>query len=494
MAVLELIQGQFEPIEHPRIDGQLARSPIIPVIICGGAGTRLWPVSRESMPKQFVPLIGTRSTFQCVLDRVSNPELFARPIVITSVEFRFLVAEQARACNIDVEIVLEPSRRDSGPAIAVAAELVARREPTANVLVLAADHIMANQDAFIAACRDAMSAAASGQIVTFGIPPTSPAVGYGYIRSGRRLDGSKALAVDAFVEKPDAATAARYVAENYLWNSGNFMFRADVMREEVARFEPTMANAAAAAIDAAVKDLDFLRLADQPFAAAPRKSIDYAVMERTDRAAVVPANLGWSDIGSWDAVWAVQERDSHDNVASGPVELLGATECLVHSDGPLTTVVGCDSMVVVATADAVLVVPRDRADQVKSLVAQLKTRNRNEAVEHRRIYRPWGYYQGVDAGDRYQVKRIVVKPAGKLSLQKHYHRAEHWVVVKGTAEVTLGDDIRIVHENESIYLPIGSVHRLANPGKIPLELIEVQVGSYLGEDDIVRIEDVYHRQ
>jgi len=446
------------------------------------------------MPKQFVPLIGPRSTFQHVLERIADSTLFTRPIVVTAAEFRFIVAEQVRACKVEAEIVLEPVRRDSGPAIAAAAELVARRDPAANVLVLAADHIITKQEAFIAACREAMLAAASGRIVTFGVLPASPAVGYGYIRPGPKLDGSNAFAVDAFVEKPDATTAARYVADRHLWNSGNFMFRAGAMRDEIARLEPAMATAIAAAVDGASRDIDFLRLAEQPFAAAPKKSIDYAVMERTDRAAVIPADFGWSDIGSWDAVWAVQERDGNGNVVDGGVELLDTRHSLVRSDGPLTTVVGCESIVVIATGDAVLVVPRDRSEHVKELVAQLKRSRRNEATEHKRIYRPWGYYQGVDGGGRYQVKRIVVKPDGKLSLQKHFHRAEHWVVVKGTAEVTIGDQIRIVHENESAYIPIGSIHRLANPGKIPLELIEVQVGSYLGEDDIVRLEDVYRRE
>jgi mannose-1-phosphate guanylyltransferase/mannose-6-phosphate isomerase len=463
--------------------------------MCGGAGTRLWPVSRESMPKQFVPLIGEKSTFRQVLDRIVDPDLFTRPIIITSSDFRFVVAEQLREAGVDADIVLEPVRRDSGPAVAVAAVLAAERDPQAVVLVLAADHVIRKPDAFRDTCRQAATTASAGRIVTFGIKPNYPAVNYGYIRPGKKLNGAAALSVEAFVEKPDAATAATYVADKYLWNSGNFLFRADVMLAEIAQFEPAMADAARAAVAGISTDIDFRRLAPEAFSRAPRKSIDYAVMERTKLAAVVPADFGWSDVGSWDSVWDVQEHDADGNVTTGPVVMMESRNSLVRSEEAiLTTVVGLDDVVVVSMADAVLVASRHQAEKVKALVETLKTKNRAEAVEHRRIYRPWGYYQGVDMGARYQVKRIVVKPTGRLSLQKHFHRSEHWVVVKGTAEVTVGVDVRTVHENESIYIPIGSVHRLVNPGKIPLELIEVQVGSYLGEDDIMRLEDVYGRQ
>jgi mannose-1-phosphate guanylyltransferase/mannose-6-phosphate isomerase len=330
--------------------------------------------------------------------------------------------------------------------------------------------------------------------VTFGIEPTHPATHYGYIRPGKKLNGAAAHVVEAFVEKPDAATAAGYVADGYLWNSGNFLFHATTMLGEIERFEPAMAEAAKAAVDGLTRDLDFLRLAAEPFAQAPKKSIDYAVMERTRLAAVVPADLGWSDVGSWSTVWDVLDHDHAGNATDGPVVMLNSHNSLVRSEEPiLTTVVGLDDVIVVSTADAVLVCARTKAEQVKTLVEQLKANNHRAAVEHRRIYRPWGYYQDVDVAPRYRVKRIVVKPGSKLSLQKHFHRSEHWVVVTGTAEVTLGNDVCSVHENESIYIPIGSVHRLANPGKIPLELIEVQVGSYLGEDDIVRLDDVYGR-
>ena len=467
---------------------------IIPVIMCGGAGTRLWPVSRESMPKQFVPLVGPGSTFQQVLARVSDPELFSRPIVITNADFRFVVAEQLRECGIEADIVLEPMRRDSGPAVAVSAMLAAERDREALVLVLAADHVVRKPDEFRQACRRAAVAAAEGRIVTFGIEPTHPATNYGYIRPGAKLNGVAVRAVEAFVEKPDAATAANYLADRYLWNSGNFLFHAATMLSEIERFEPAMAEAAKAAVNGLTRDLDFLRLAAEPFARAPKKSIDYAVMERTKLAAVIPADLGWSDVGSWSTVWELLDHDAAGNATEGPVVLLDSRNSLVRSeDSILTTVIGLDDVIVVSTADAVLVSARARAEQVKALVEQLKAHNHRAAIEHRRIYRPWGYYQDVDIAARYKVKRIVVKPGSKLSLQKHFHRSEHWVVVKGTAEVTLGDNVRSVHENESIYIPIGSIHRLANHGKIALELIEVQVGSYLGEDDIVRVDDVYGR-
>jgi mannose-1-phosphate guanylyltransferase/mannose-6-phosphate isomerase len=468
---------------------------IIPVIMCGGAGTRLWPVSRESMPKQFVSLIGEGSTFQQVMARTSDPELFARPIVVTNADFRFVVAEQLRDCGIGADIVLEPMRRDSGPAVAVSAVLACERDADALVLVLAADHVIGKLDEFRDACRSAALTAAQGRIVTFGIHPTCAATNYGYIRPGKQLNGALVHEVEAFIEKPDAQTAAKYVADHYLWNSGNFLFHAATMWQEIEHFEPLMAQAAKASVAGATRDLDFLRLAPEPFACAPKKSIDYAVMERTKRAVVVPADLGWSDIGSWSTVWDILDHDAAGNATEGPVVLSDTRNSLVRSEDPmLTTVIGVEDVIVVSTADAVLVTTRAKAEEVKGLVEQLKAQNHRAATEHRRIYRPWGYYQDVDIATRYRVKRIVVKAGCKLSLQKHFHRSEHWVVVQGTAEVTVNDEVRTVHENESMYIPIGSVHRLANPGKIPLELIEVQVGSYLGEDDIVRLDDVYGRQ
>jgi mannose-1-phosphate guanylyltransferase / mannose-6-phosphate isomerase len=468
---------------------------LIPVIMCGGAGTRLWPVSRESMPKQFVALVGEQSTFQQVLGLIRGDPIFGRPIVITNSDFRFIVAEQMRECGLEGDIVLEPIRRDSAMAVAVAALLAAKRDPAATVLVLAADHVIREQAAFVTACRQAIEAATNGRIVTFGINPTFPATKYGYIRPGIALNGGAALAVQSFIEKPDAVTAGRYIADHYLWNSGNFVFRAEVMLDELARFEPEITQAAEAAVDGLARDLDFFRLPEEAFAKAPKKSIDYAVMERTDHAAVVPLDCGWSDIGNWSAVWDVLDHDADGNTSTGSVVFQDSHNSLAHSEETiLTTIVGLDNVVVVTTPDAVLVTSRDKAEQVKELVEQLKSQNRDQAIRHLRVYRPWGYYQGIDVGSRHQVKRIVVKPNAMLSLQKHFHRSEHWVVVRGTAEVTIGSETWTVHENESAYIPIGTVHRLANPGKIPLELVEVQAGSYLGEDDIVRLSDEYGRQ
>jgi mannose-1-phosphate guanylyltransferase / mannose-6-phosphate isomerase len=472
----------------------MASSLITPVIICGGSGTRLWPLSRESQPKQFIPLGGDTSTFQQVLARVADPAIFAPPIVVTNTEFRFTVADQLQRSGTKADIILEPFGRDSGPAIAVAAEFAGRRDQEAILLVLAADHIVHDTGAFRRSCQQALAAAAQGHLVTFGIHPSGPATSYGYIRPGAKLDDSAVHAVAAFVEKPDQPTAARYVAEGYLWNCGNFLFRADRMLEELARFEPEMLAAAKASVDAIAQDLDFLRLPEKQFLQAPKKSIDYAVMERTAHAAVLPVSFGWSDIGSWDALWKELDRDQDGNSTDGPTALIDTRNSLVFSDETLlTAVIGLDDVVVVTTSDAVLVVSKAKSEKVRDLVNQLKGTARREATEHRRIYRPWGYYQGVDAGPRYQVKRIVVKPGGQLSLQKHHHRAEHWVVVKGTAQVVVNDTVSTVYEDESIRVPIGSVHRLSNPGKIPLELIEVQVGSYLGEDDIVRLDDIYKR-
>ncbi|MCF8477758.1 MAG: mannose-1-phosphate guanylyltransferase/mannose-6-phosphate isomerase [Pseudolabrys sp.] len=467
-------------------------SPIIPILLAGGAGTRLWPVSRDALPKQFLPLVGERSTYQETLKRVADP-MFAAPIVITGPNFHFFARRQAEEVGVDATVVIEPLRRDSPPAIAAATAVALARDPDAVVLALAADHIILDVDAFRATCLAGREAAEAGKIVTFGIKPTDPKTSYGYILPGEAIGANGVNVVKSFVEKPDAATAARYVQDGYLWNSGNFLFRADVLLSELKRLEPAMAEAIEAAGANAKTDLGFLRLEEDSFARAPQKSIDYAVMEKTDRAAVVTGDFRWSDIGSWDALFDITPANSEGNVLQGPVVTMDATDCVVHSDGRLTTLVGVKDLVVVSTSDAVMVVPRARSQDVKELVAKLKATKRPEAVDHKRGHRPWGYYESIDIGERFQVKRIVVIPGGVLSLQKHRHRSEHWIVVRGTAEVTTGMDIRELHENESIYIPIGTVHRLANHGKIPLELIEVQTGSYLGEDDIERIEDVYSR-
>jgi mannose-1-phosphate guanylyltransferase / mannose-6-phosphate isomerase len=465
---------------------------IVPVLLAGGAGTRLWPVSRDALPKQFLPLVGDRSTYQETLLRVQGP-MFAPPVVITGPDFHFFARRQAEEIGVNATVIIEPLRRDSAPAIAAATAVAATGNPQAVVLALAADHIILDAEEFRQTCVAGCVAAQGGSIVTFGIRPTEPKTSYGYILPGAQIGSTGVQKVARFVEKPDASTAARYLLEGYLWNSGNFLFRADVLLGELARLEPEMASSVEAAVARTTEDLGFLRLDPEAFARAPQKSIDYAVMERTDRAAVIAGDFRWSDIGSWDALFDIRPRDGEGNVLQGPVVTLDAQDCIVHSDARLTTLIGVKDLVVVATADAVLVVPRTRSQEVRELVAKLKSEKRAEATVHRRVHRPWGYYESIDAGDRFQVKRIVVVPGGILSLQKHRHRAEHWVVVRGTAEVTVNDLTRAVHENESIYIPIGSVHRLANQGRIPLELIEVQTGSYLGEDDIVRLEDVYRR-
>lgn len=469
-------------------------SLILPFIMCGGSGTRMWPVSRESLPKQFIPLLDERSTFQTTLAMLARPELFAPPCVITNRDYRFLVGEQMQGVGVTGDIVLEPMRRDSGPAVAVAAELAFRRSPDSVVAMLAADHVIQDREGFVALCAQAASAAGEGYIVTLGVTPDHAATGYGYIRPGERAtDVPGVRKVAAFAEKPDALTAARYMAEGYLWNSGNFFFRADAMRAEIEAFEPEMARAAREAVDLAQRDLDFLVLDAAAFEQAPKKSIDYAVMERTNHAAVLPCDVGWSDVGSWSAVRALSQPDSDGNVVRGQGVVMNATNVYLRADDGLTAVIGVSDVVVVSTGDAVLVVAADMADKVKDLVGALKADGRSEPLEHRRVYRPWGYYQSIDTGTRHQVKRISVKPGASLSLQKHHHRAEHWIVVRGAALVTRDEETRLVHENESIYLPIGCIHRLSNPGKIELDLIEVQTGSYLGEDDIVRMEDIYNR-
>jgi len=453
-------------------------------------------VSRDALPKQFLPLIGDKSTYQETLLRVRDA-MFAPPIVITGPNFHFFARRQAEEIGVDVTIIIEPMRRDSGPAIAAATMVASRRDPKAVVLALAADHIIPDVDAFRATCQAGRVAAEAGRIVTFGIKPTEPKTNYGYILRGEMI-GEGVFAVKSFVEKPDAATAARYVREGYLWNSGNFLFRAAVLLSELKRLEPEMAASVDAAVATASNDLGFVRLESGAFSRATQKSIDYAVMEKTDLAAVALGDFLWSDIGSWDALYDIappdsKSRDAAGNVLQGSVVTMDAKGCVVHSNDRLTAVVGVNDLVVVSTSDAVMVIPRARAQEVRELVDKLKAEKRPEATDHKRVHRPWGYYESIDIGERFQVKRIVVIPGGTLSLQKHLHRAEHWVVVRGTAEVTIGEKVGAVHENESVYIPIGSVHRLANKGKIALELIEVQTGSYFGEDDIERLDDIYKR-
>ncbi|MCB4805173.1 mannose-1-phosphate guanylyltransferase/mannose-6-phosphate isomerase [Methylobacterium brachiatum] len=469
---------------------------VYPIILCGGTGTRLWPASRESMPKQFARLVDPRtSTFQASLERVAEAGVFAKPTVIASAEARFIVAEQCGQLGIAADILLEPQGRDSAAAVAVAALHAAAIDPQAVVLIMAADHVVPDTKAFVDAVKAAAVGARAGYTMTLGIEPTRPASDYGYIRRGAPIpEAPGAAQVEKFVEKPDRAGAEALIADGALWNSGYFLFRADLMLAELEAFVPDVLDAARSALDAAVTDLDFVRLDGAAFAKAPKISIDYAVMERTARAGVLPVSFPWSDVGTWDAVWQVLDHDAEGNAVRGRVSLVETKNSLVHSQGGgLTAVVGLEDVVVVSTPDAVLVASKARSGEVKQLVNALRASGEPEADAHLRMYRPWGWYQRIDIGERFQVKRIQVVPGGRLSLQKHYHRAEHWVVVRGTAEVTVDDRVVLVHENEAVYLPIGSMHRLNNPGKIPLELIEVQVGSYTGEDDIIRVEDIYGR-
>ena len=468
-------------------------NPIIPLIMCGGAGTRLWPASRENRPKQFLPLFGTYSTFQETVRRVSDPALFGRPIVVTNGQYRFLVAEQLAAIGAQADILLEPMRRDSGPAIVAGSEFARRRAKDAIVVALAADHVVTDAAAFAKVCGVAAQAAIESRIVTFGVRPTRPATEYGYIRAGAAI-GPDVFAIERFVEKPDAATARLYVDEGYLWNSGNFLFRAELLLDEYRAFEPDSAAAIAGAVAAAGDDLGFVTLDAAAFERATAKSIDYTVMERTKHAAVMLVSYGWSDVGSWQAVWELSARDAADNAAQGSALFIDSAGCYVAADKQLVALHGLQDVVVVTTADAVLVARREDGDGLRRVVKKLKDVAPAVTQDHLKVHRPWGSYQSLDQGERFQVKRIVVKQGGRLSLQMHHHRAEHWVVVRGTARVTIDDTVKTLHENESVYVPSGARHRLENPGKIDLELIEVQTGSYLGEDDIVRIEDDYHRR
>jgi mannose-1-phosphate guanylyltransferase / mannose-6-phosphate isomerase len=465
---------------------------IIPLIMCGGAGTRLWPASREVRPKQFLPLFGVRSTFQDTLTRVSDPALFERPIVITNKAYRFMVLEQLAEIGLEADVLLEPMRRDSGPAIAAGAVFAQGRNGEAVVLALAADHVVRDTAAFVAACRQGLVAAEAGRIVTFGVEPERAATEYGYISPGEAISG-EVRAVAKFVEKPDPATAAGYIKAGYLWNSGNFMFRASVLLDEYRKLDAESVQAVTDAVTGAGRDLGFVTLEAGAFGSAKAISIDYAVMEKTELAAVVPVRCGWSDVGSWHAVWELSDKDAQGNAAQGTAVFEDSRNCNVSSDKALVALEGVDDLIVVATQDAVLVSRQKDANGLKRLVAKLKTIAPEVTEDHLRVHRPWGAYQSVDNGDRHQVKRITVKAGGRLSLQKHHHRSEHWIVVRGTARVTVNELVKIVHENESIYIPIGAVHRLENPGKIVLELIEVQTGSYFGEDDIIRLEDDYQR-
>lgn len=469
--------------------------PLRPVLLAGGSGTRLWPLSRCSYPKQFVPLLADGSLFEMTVKRL-NGLAHGDPLVVCNQAHRFLVAEELRRAGVEqASILLEPAGRNTAPAIALAAFEASTGGEDPMLLVLPADHVIPDEAAFARAVEAAVAAAADGALVTFGVEPRGPATGYGYIRAAV---GAGPHAVEAFVEKPDRATAERYLARGgYYWNSGMFVFRASAYLAELERHAPALFAAVRAAYDGRSPDLDFLRFDAAAFGSAPNESIDYAVMEHTNRAMVVPLDADWNDVGSWQSLWeaglARGEADTTGNVFHGDVVASDVRRCYLHASARLVAAVGLEDCVVVETADAVLVAPRERTEEVKRLVEQLAADGRVEKDEHRRVYRPWGSYEGLDRGERFQVKRIVVEPGGCLSLQMHHHRAEHWVVVRGTALVTRGEDTFLVSENESTYIPLGTVHRLENPGRVPLELIEVQSGAYLGEDDIVRLEDRYGR-
>lgn len=467
-------------------------SALVPVILSGGSGTRLWPLSREAHPKQFLPLLGERSLLQMTWLRLTGLPGADAPLIVANEEHRFMVAEQMRQVGATpAALILEPVGRNTAPAIAVAAVRAMADGGDPVLLVLPSDHVIGDEPAFRQAVLEALPSAEAGNLVTFGIVPTAPETGYGYINAAA---GEGVRPVLRFVEKPDLETAQSYLASgDYFWNSGMFAFRASRYLEELQKTQPRMVELARESLAKASVDADFLRLDKASFAACPSDSIDYAVMEKTDRASVLPIDVGWNDVGSWSALWSVVEQDGAGNAHRGDVMAQDCRNTLAIGDKRLIAMIGLTDVVVIDTDDAVLVAHRERVQEVKEIVTRLKQDKRPQATFHRKVYRPWGSYDGIDSGERFQVKRIVVKPGAALSLQMHHHRAEHWIVVSGTARVTCGENVFLLGENESTFIPLGSKHRLENPGKQPLELIEVQSGSYLGEDDIVRFEDVYGR-
>ena len=461
---------------------------IKPVIIAGGSGTRLWPLSRVGHPKQFLAIDGQLTMLQLTMERLKKLETQS-PVVICNEDHRFFVAGQLSEVNQLSEIILEPYPRNTAPAIALAA-LLADDDPL--LLVLAADHLIQDVSSFASVVTNALPLANAGKIVTFGVVPDEANTGYGYIEKGQEL--GPGFAVKKFIEKPSKDVAEKYLKSGkHLWNSGMFLFKASRFIEELSKFHPEIVSICEASINNIEADLDFFRVDKKRFLDCPSISIDFAVMEKTSDAVVVPMDIGWSDIGSWSSLWDASQKDTNGNVSSGDVMLFETSNSLVRADDKLVTTLGVKNLVVAATKDAVLIADKDFAQDTQIIVKKLMEDNRTEWNLNREVYRPWGKYDSVDRGERYQVKRITVKPGSKLSVQKHYHRSEHWVVVSGCAKVTKGDDTFIVNENESIYIPAGEVHALENPGKVELQLIEVQTGSYLGEDDIIRLEDIYGR-
>ena len=471
---------------------------IFPVVLSGGSGTRLWPLSRAMYPKQFIRFNGQGSSLiGATLERLKSEAGFAPPILLCNNDHRFLVREEVDRLGIATKaIVLEPVARNTAPAIAVAALMAAGESTDAILAVMPSDHVVADEARFLASVRRAAAVAAKGRLVLFGIQPTEPHTGYGYIRHGRPLedcDGA-AFEVDAFFEKPDRATAEGYLARGgYYWNSGIFVLHAGTFLDELARLEPAILEAARGALARAEEDLGFMRLERTSFAAAPSISVDYAIMEKTKAAAMLPVDIGWNDVGSWGSLWDIAPRDARGNYVHGDAVLEDTSGCYVHGEKALIATIGIKDLVIVDTPDALLVADRSRSQDVSKIVAQLRVSNRREQEQHLRNYRPWGYFETLSLGPRFQVKVLHVNPGGKLSMQMHHHRSEHWVVVQGTAKVVIGDSEQLVRENESVYIVATQWHRLEHPGKVPLEIIEVQIGTYLGEDDILRGDDVYHR-
>jgi mannose-1-phosphate guanylyltransferase/mannose-6-phosphate isomerase len=468
---------------------------IIPVILAGGSGSRLWPLSREYYPKPLLPLTSDNTLLQETATRLDGLPELADAVYVCNEEHRFLVAEQVNELGkTPARIILEPEGRNTAPALTLAALYIAEREPDSLMVVMPADHVIQQQEKFVEAVTEGIRHAGQGSLVTFGIVPDRVETGYGYIKRNGELEGGQSWAVARFVEKPDLETAERYLAEgDYYWNSGIFLMRTDRWLQEIGQHRADILESCRSALEQGTRDSDFLRVKRKAFLNCPADSIDYAVMENTRHAVVVPLSAGWSDVGAWSSLWDMCPRDAEGNVIQGDVIAQDTRNALLVAQHRCLATVGIDDVIVVETADAVLVAAREKAQDVKEIVKQLKAKNREECRVHRQVFRPWGSYEGIDAGSRFQVKRLTVKPGASLSLQMHHHRAEHWVVVTGTARVTCGDNIFNLHENESTYIPIGEKHRLENPGNIPLEIIEIQSGSYLGEDDIVRFEDVYDR-
>ena len=469
---------------------------ITPVILSGGSGTRLWPLSRKAHPKQLLPLLNETSLLEDTINRLQGLDDVGKTMIICNEDYRFMVAEQAHSTSLDTSaIILEPVGRNTAPAIALAAFNALEKDENAVLLVLPADHDIQNVNAFHQAISVGLEQALKNQFVTFGIVPNTPETGYGYIKSADKVDVNKVSKIEKFVEKPDSETATKYLKEGgYYWNSGMFMFKAEEYLNALKEFAPEIYSASQKAIDAAVRDMDFIRIGAEEFQQCPSDSIDYAVMEKVSNAVVIPVDIGWSDVGSWSALHEIGEQDENNNILIGDTKSISTKNSYVRAEHKLVTTLGVENLIIVDTDDALLVADKSRVQDIKEIVESLSSENREEVVLHKRVCRPWGCYQGIDHSDRFQAKRITVNPGAILSLQLHHHRAEHWIIVNGTAKVTKGEETFILSENESTYIPLGTKHRLENIGKIPLELIEVQTGSYLGEDDIVRFDDVYGRE